>query len=385
MWRLDCRGNPGVACPRPVWRLRVAAICVAVGGCDGGDEATLAAPPDVVERIYAGESLVCARTSKGAVWCWGDSYFGQGAFQGIALNPQRVDVVDRAEEIRIGAQHACFLREATVYCMGDNSYWQLGRDGPGGIEPQQVDGLGDVIALNAGVVNSCGLQDGCATCWGVDNHTPACVADGAAALSSGSPRCIIGLDDSVRCWGPNQNGQVGAGVVGGVYASPVAVVGARPATQVSCGGFYSCSLTLEGSVQCWGDGEALGNGSDSPTATGSAIDVIGLEQPALRLEAGTNHVCALMEDRTVMCWGGALLGDGSGFSSTPVRADVPAPVVDIALGNGITCALTEERRVWCWGDSHATGTGSYLGSPVPVPVIWPDVEGVPVLLDVDAG
>jgi alpha-tubulin suppressor-like RCC1 family protein len=69
-------------------------------------------------------------------------------------------------------------------------------------------------------------------------------------------------------------------------------------------------LLDNGSVKCWGANNygQLGVGStdskgDQAGEMGDALIAVPLKRPALQVAAGTRHSCALLDDRTVECWG----------------------------------------------------------------------------------
>lgn len=92
-----------------------------------------------------------------------------------------------------------------------------------------------------------------------------------------------------------------------------------------------------------------------------------------QVAAGSGSVaCAVLTDRTVMCWGAGesgQLGDGS-FGSSPVPVPVAglADAVQVAVGGAHVCARTAAGEVRCWGanDAGQLGTGDTAPSAVPV-------------------
>jgi alpha-tubulin suppressor-like RCC1 family protein len=115
------------------------------------------------------------------------------------------------------------------------------------------------------------------------------------------------------------------------------------------------------------------------------------------LAAGSDHVCALMSDTTVRCWGDndyLALGSPCGLS-WPYVCDVPTtvfadadftvPLTDVtklALGTGRTCALRTDARAWCWGDNFFGdfGTGEWGVSVAFPPVVTDLTEIVDISL-----
>ena len=80
------------------------------------------------------------------------------------------------------------------------------------------------------------------------------------------------------------------------------------ATAIGSGHSHTCALLSDGTVKCWGpnDRGQLGNGTNefsSTPVTVSGTDGIGFLIGATAIAAGFNHTCALLSDGTVRCWG----------------------------------------------------------------------------------
>lgn len=65
--------------------------------------------------------------------------------------------------------------------------------------------------------------------------------------------CSLLADSSVKCWGPNDLGQLGNGSTGGSSSVPVAVTGLSGVTDISVGFKISCALMADTTLKCWGD------------------------------------------------------------------------------------------------------------------------------------
>jgi alpha-tubulin suppressor-like RCC1 family protein len=249
-----------------------------------------------------------------------------------------------------------------------------------------------VTALTLGAVHTCALlSDGTVRCWGrndsgqlgdgttTSSPTPVAVMGlggmATALVAGGDHTCALLSDDTVRCWGRNDSGQLGNGTTT-PSPTPVAVMGlGSMATALVAGGDHTCALLADGGVQCWGrnDSGQLGNGTTTPSPT--PVAVMGLGGMATALVAGAYHTCALRSDGTVRCWGrndSGQLGDGS-----RMNRPTPVPVVDLVgtastltAGALHTCAVISDGRVQCWGrnDSGQLGDGTTTRSPTPVAV-----------------
>jgi alpha-tubulin suppressor-like RCC1 family protein len=73
----------------------------------------------------------------------------------------------------------------------------------------------------------------------------------------------------------------------------------------------------------------------------------------VRLAAGNNHTCLVLEDATVRCWGQngeGQLGDSTTQDrNSPVAVAGLTNVVAVGAGGARTCALTSAGNVFCWG------------------------------------
>jgi alpha-tubulin suppressor-like RCC1 family protein len=140
--------------------------------------------------------------------------------------------------------------------------------------------------------------------------------------------CAILADDTVKCWGANEAGQLGDGSTD-PRAGAVTVAGVANPIDIAVGISFSCGVfgaapgALSGSVQCWGNGTSgqLGNGSDASSLTPVAASSIST---ASEVSARAHHACALLKSGQVRCWGAGgsgQLGNG-GTSSSPVPVNV---------------------------------------------------------------
>lgn len=203
-------------------------------------------------------------------------------------------------------------------------------------------------------------------------------ADGVvtAVSAGGGHTCALTSPGSVLCWGANHDGQLGDGEGCGAYCTaPVALPGLGSAVAVSIGDFHSCALTTAGGVKCWGrnDDGQLGDGTVLDRA--SPVDVAGLDSGVTAISAGSTHTCAITATGGVMCWGAnpdGRLGDGTVLDrAAPVDvAGLDSGVIAIAAGNDHTCALTAAGGVKCWGANYdgRLGDGATANRTTPIDV-----------------
>jgi cysteine-rich repeat protein len=145
-----------------------------------------------------------------------------------------------------------------------------------------------------------------------------------------------------------------------------------PEPMVVTGANHTCALLESGAVRCWGESWSgqlgYGNddiiGDDETPATAGDVDVGGR---VVRLAAGADHTCALLDTGAVRCWGAGRRGrlgygneDTIGDDESPATAgdvNVGGRVVQIAAGGDHTCALLAQGAVRCWGNGRAGRLG----------------------------
>lgn len=136
--------------------------------------------------------------------------------------------------------------------------------------------------------------------------------------------CHLSIEGEVTCFGHNVRG--GSNVPEGVRF-----------TKIEVSNFFTCGLTPEGQILCWGDEDTLNGGP--PTADTRFID----------FDLNNSEGCGLTEDHRIQCFG---LDD--------VNGQIPEGVTFSAVSGGIGafCAIREDnRRLECWGfDGPEFGT-----------------------------
>ena len=204
-------------------------------------------------------------------------------------------------------------------------------------------------------------------------------AGGANAVSvsvGDSFACAVLNDGKLICWGFNYDGQLGVGVSGGSSVNPVNVdVGSgRTAKAVACGWSSTCAILDDDTLKCWGENNngKLGYGDTTTRTAPEATAVnLGSGRTAKAVTVGYQNVCAILDDDSIKCWGrGIYSGHGS------ISGDITTPRTDVVnLGSGRTaktvscgyfhcCALLDDDTVKCWGNkqSGAIGDGTNSGT-----------------------
>lgn len=313
---------------------------VAVVGLGGGARA-----------IGAGGSHTCAVTTAGAAKCWAYNYHGQvgdGTDTDRDFPTQVVGLTSGVDTIGAGMIHSCALTTGGgVKCWGANGFGQLG-DGSDTERQSPV----DVLGLGSGV---------------------------QAISTGGEHSCALTTGGGVKCWGANDYGQLGDNSTTERYA-PVDVSGLGSGVQaISAGRFHTCAVTMGGAVKCWGANDDGQLGDATNTERHAPVDVSGLALGVQAIGTGYAHSCAMTSGGAVKCWGSnswGQLGDG-GSPGSLVPVDVSglgSGAQSIGLGSDHSCAVVDGGQVKCWGSNQygQLGNNSIEDAPTPVLVVIPD-------------
>ncbi len=135
------------------------------------------------------------------------------------------------------------------------------------------------------------------------------------------------------------------------------------AGYIDAGDEHTCAILADRSVRCWGKGLAgrLGYGNESNVLTAGASGPVnvGAGRSARAIVAGDFHTCAILDDGSVRCWGFGANGRLGYASSANVLSPAQAPAVDlgpgrtataITAGASHTCAILDDGTVRCWGN-----------------------------------
>ena len=192
--------------------------------------------------------------------------------------------------------------------------------------------------------------------------------------NGGHHTCAIVDNGSLYCWGLGANGQLGHGAYTSLSVPstmPVDLGAGRTAVAVAAGERHTCAILDNGSVKCWGwDNEGqLGDGGTSHTqytktnSPSNPID-LGTNRTAVAISAGYQHTCAVLDNGELKCWGSddeGALGDGWGTtdlaspSSTAINLGTGRTAVAVSAGYRNTCAILDNGSLKCWGQWRTTG------------------------------
>lgn len=349
---------------------------------DAADAPFDAGPPGVPVDLASGFGHSCVRLEDGRTKCWGanQSPLGLGDLRGRGGAPNemgaKLPALDlgpgrTALRLGLGRDHSCaVLDNGQVKCWGKNGSGELGLGDSltRGQVPNQMGAALPAVDLGPG-------RTATAVALG-HNHT-----------------CALLDTREVKCWGANQEGQLGLGdnVARGLLpgqmgaALPVVDLGqGRAVLELGARAGHTCARLDDGSLKCWGRNGTGQLGLGDPLSRGAGPNDMGLLLPtvdlgpgrsASALAVGESHTCALLDNAQVKCWGanqhGTLGLEGGTRGAAPGQMGANLPALDlgtartarsIAVGWIHTCVVLDDGTGKCWGfnDSGQLGLGDAL-------------------------
>lgn len=320
-----------------------------------------------------GHNHSCAILSDNNAYCW-----GEGAWGALGTNstsdsnvPTPVYTGHRLsgktiKQIATGDYHTCAIAsDDKIYCWGYGVKGELGNSFNVQVnEPTPITDSGVVAGkkmtqIAAGFNHNCALDsDGKVYCWGENNYgelgdnstTSSNVPVATSMTEFGGKRvkqivagfyytCALTTDGSVFCWGTTANGRIGTGQTSGYSTRPVQIsFGGKTVESISGHATHACAV-ISGSQElyCWGKNNRgqIGNGSTSDSYSPSPVLVSGLlggGKTIKQVKASYDHTCVLISNGDVYCWGAGdkgQLGNGSTSDSmSPVKVNMPSITAD---------------------------------------------------------
>lgn len=288
---------------------------------------------------------------------------------------------ESAAAVAIGMAHICQIQGTTTTCWGENNVGQLGSGNTASASGRvTVTGGHHFVTIAAGPDHTCAVDDdGLAWCWGSDlsgelgtgtlqdsscggipcqpQPVPVATSTRFTALAAGlSFTCGLSVDGDVRCWGLNDEGQLGTVATTTTCESvrcsrtPVVAAGGTHFSRITAGKSHACALTPDGQAWCWGydasDDAARHRGEPASPAPAPVGD-----QHFTAIAAGGFHTCTLDADGAAWCWGVDALGAGDSILLTadPVRVGGGHIFRQIASGRLTSCGVDTNGAGFCWG------------------------------------
>lgn len=291
------------------------------------------------KKIAIGFEHTCVRLLNGSVKCWGSNFGTNGIYGQLGYD----ETGTRGTDPNPIAEPQTFV-DANMAAVNLG----VGRT---------------AVAIAAGDYHTCAILDnGDTKCWGSNDDGELGKDPANNQLDTSNPAGTShGIGDEPT------DGLNGAGEMSRLTA--INFGGGHKAIEIVGGQFFTCARLDDNTVKCFGKNDVgqlgLGN-TTSLSAPGAAID-FGAGLTPISITAGHFHACAILQDNTaaksVKCWGGnqwgqlglgdtANRGDGAGEMGTSLPAlNLGAGVtVDTLLATGgSNCAKTTAGAVKCWG------------------------------------
>ncbi len=307
-----------------------------------------------VTAVSAGDGYSIALLKNGKVMAWGEenSYgaLGDGTTEESAT-PVEVSGLTEVTAISAGPENNLALKhDGTVMAWGRNDVGQLGNGSTTGPQtcgaynqacsttPVAVSGLNAVTAISAGY------------------------EDGLAVQSDGT----------VKAWGGGGAGQLGQGNVDlGLHDEAVPVGGLTEVTAVAAGAYHNLALRSDATVRSWGENSygELGAGWSHEGPWGFVEEVKGLSG-VTAIAAGDGFSLALLSNETVKAWGSNSLGQlGIGTSEGPEEclpttyecSKLPVTVSGLSGVEGIAAGLEDRSAAFGAFASNVTSVSPNAG------------------------
>ncbi len=342
-----------------------------------------------------GDSITCL--FGGNATCWGLNIVGQlGYGDKVERTKPTTPPIDFgtgriALFMSVGNSHTCVvLDDYTLKCWGGNTAGELG-NGSTSVSastapPTTVIELGTgrtAKSVAVGTKRTCAiLDDNSVKCWGLNdkgylgygdtmprNQPSSASVNLGVGLSAktiaaeGNHTCVILNNGGVKCWGFNDFGQLGDGTTTDRDAPPATSIdlgSGRTAKSIAVGPAHVCAVLDDDTLKCWGNngGGRLGYGDttnrNKPDA--NAID-LGTGRTAQAVSVGSSHTCAILDNGSVKCWGGNI--DGQLGYGDIMQRDKPASyaldlgvsrtALSISSAANNNCVVLDNHTIKCWG------------------------------------
>lgn len=249
------------------------------------------------KSIAAGRATTCGITTTNVGKCWG-ALLGPIAGPSTPATrstPTTVTIPATNDSLwnsfaRPGETSACGITGADrPLCWGDPSLGQLGVSDPppSGNQPPTITLAGiSMPSVTVGLKFACGLDaTGAAFCWGAADRDALGLNEGFTGVSCGTTAApvtcyaaptrvggayrftsitagvahVCGIRKDIpesRCWGSDIDFAIGVGNAPYIVQLPYPVSGQHPFVSVSAGDQFSCGLTTDANVWCWGSNRA---------------------------------------------------------------------------------------------------------------------------------
>ncbi|MGA9761596.1 MAG: hypothetical protein WBQ14_04155 [Gaiellaceae bacterium] len=257
-------------------------VCWGGGGLGNGTYRSSTTPVQVkgaggtgmlsnVTQISAGHDHTCALLADHTIECWGSGDYGQlgnGTMStsddepyGVVTPAQVKGVggtgaLSNVNQINAGDYHTCaLLTDRTVECWGVNWNGELGN----GTKANSATPIQVKDAAGTGTLSNV-----------------------TQISAGGSHTCALLADHTIECWGAGGSGELGNGSFRS-SSTPIQVTNIAgttslsEVTQIVAGGKHTCALLIDNTLECWGFNEQgqLGVGTTVDSLTPVQVEGVG--------------------------------------------------------------------------------------------------------------
>jgi alpha-tubulin suppressor-like RCC1 family protein len=212
-----------------------------------------------IVSISAGAEFTCALNSANDLYCWGSNTTGQ-------LN-------DGTEENRSTPVEATEVSNVVLISGGSEELQGITADGAVELWNTQpivpVTGLpnegNEYVSADRFATGGCTLTNGgTVECWGEIVNASVSDALISEMLASGAAHACTMKAEGLVCWGSNSNGQLGDGTFEDKSVDVPVIDLEKSVIALAAGAKHTCVILGDETVKCWGQNEfgQLGNGAN---------------------------------------------------------------------------------------------------------------------------
>ena len=318
---------------------------------------------DGISSIHTSRNSSCALGSNGDLKCWGLKARGGLGLISAHVGDDPGEMGDNLPEIllptgrtaidvAVNAFNTCILLDNNaIVCLGNDENKRTGSAGSRGWKLSDMGDNLEQMTFPSGTPQKLYAGDG---------HF-----------------CALMVGGDVRCWGRRSYGVLGTedDVDKYILESDIVDLGTgRTAKDLALGYTNTCAILDNDLLKCWGDGRNGLNANGDNAAIGNDVGEMGdallpldfgVEDRVLKVAAARDHICALLFNNEVKCWGNDAGGTLGVETSEDIGDDVGelalVPSIDFGTGRTVkdisasfelTCAILDNDQVKCWGDDR---------------------------------
>ncbi len=323
------------------------------------------------QSISAAREYTCAILDDDSIACWGDNEYGKIG-DGTTVDRWSPVIVDidstySPTNLTTGYTQTCLvMSDNSVFCWGYNGNGEFGNGNTTNSQTPvlaiQPVGASAQTACSGATYNTNTGSTSSAACIGA---SPGYYVPMPGGIWAGNLHtCAIDTIGDLYCWGHNDNGILGLGVdhntLEETYVpTKVNFSTGRTVVSVSMGHSHTCAILDNGSVNCWGTYFPHAGPNSSVSSSNSPIFIdLGIGRTAVAIASGTYHMCVILDDGSLWCFGYNSYGQIGNNSQQYYHSDL-VPVylgsgrtaVSLSLTSYSTCVILDDNSLKCWGQN----------------------------------